>query len=126
MSNIAVVKSVEYRMGDAFYPIKIQNASASYEVEREKTNYGYRYRHSLQFIVSVREDMPDEELRRVLRAGQFRYTDVNGSRKTLGTGFLPVQTEYEYRVEGKPGSFLGYRFTVEWESARKAPSESFM
>lgn len=126
MSNVAVVKSVEYRMGDAFYPVKIQNHSASYEVEREKTNYGYRYKHTLKFIVSVRTDMPQQELRRLLRAVQFRYTDVNGQRKTLGTAYLPVQTEYAYSVEGKPGSFIGYRFTVGWESAQEAPVGSFM
>ena len=126
MSNVAVIKSVEYRMGDAFYPIKIQNSSASYEVEREKTNHGHRHKHTLKFIVSVWEDMPQQELRRLLRAAQFRYTDVNGQRKVLGTDYLPVQVAYEYLVEGKPGSFLGYRFTVEWESAREAPTESFM
>lgn len=115
MSNIAVISKIEYLRGGTYSQLKFQQSSAIYKCKRFDQAPGVLNKHELAFSItplSVENDAITTEL---ALSPFLRLSDVNGYIIIIGDYDIMPKYEIEREIDGKPGSFRGYKITVKWD-----------
>lgn len=118
--NSAVITKIEYRIFPEanFTELKIipHSGKLSEILQKDSASNSY-YDCNVNFLMAKSEAAKDTLLNSVaIKKSQYRVTDANGIVYLIGTETYPARLTYNRNLDGKPGSFNGYRCIVACKS----------